>query len=164
MRAMESDNESPRASAPGRAPPWKPGQSGNPKGRAAGSRNKASLIAEALIGGQTEALARKAISLALAGDTIALRLCLERILPVARERPCSFKLPRLETCTDATAALGLVAEGLASGKLLPHEAESLSNIVVSFVKTIEASTFEERLAALERGDSEDTSQEHKYDA
>jgi hypothetical protein len=118
------------------------------------------LIAEALIGGQTEALARKAISLALAGDTIALRLCLERILPAARERPCSFKLPRLETCADATRALGMIAEGLASGKLLPREAESLSGVVASFVKTIEVTEFETRLAALEEKANADATRVH----
>jgi hypothetical protein len=37
-----------------------------------------STHAEALIGGQTEELAKKAITLALNGDVIALRLCLER--------------------------------------------------------------------------------------
>jgi hypothetical protein len=50
-----------------------------------------------------------------------------------------FKLPRLETGADAIAALGLIAGGLASGKLLPHEAESLGNVVAAFVKTIAAS-------------------------
>jgi hypothetical protein len=161
---MENKDESPRATAPGKAkhPPWRPGQSGNPRGRSVGCRNKASLIAEALIGGQAQELTRKAIDLALAGDVIALRLCLERILPVARERPCTFKLPRLETCADATAALGMIAEGMASGKLLPHEAESLSDVVASFVRTIEAAEFESRLAALEKANADTT--RVRYDA
>jgi Family of unknown function (DUF5681) len=165
-KSMESDSQAPHATAtaPGRAAAWKPGQSGNPKGRAVGCRNKASLIAEALIGEQTEELTRKAIDLALAGDVIALRLCLERILPPARQRPCSFKLPRLETCSDAIAALALIAGGLASGKLLPHEAESLGNVVAAFVKTIAAAEFESRLIALEKANAEDASREHKYDA
>jgi len=161
---MKKDNKASRATTPGKHPPWRPGESRNPRGRPSGCRNRASLIAEALIGGQTEELTRKAIDLALAGDVIALRLCLERILPAARERPCSFKLARLETCADATAALGMIAEGMASGKLLPHEAESLSNVVASFVRTIEAAEFEIRLAALEKANAEGTSQEHKYDA
>jgi Family of unknown function (DUF5681) len=160
---MKSGDEASRATAPGRAPPWRPGQSGNPRGRRVGCRNRASLIAEALIGGQTEELTRKAIDLALAGDIIALRLCLERILPVARERPCTFKLPRLETCADAAAALGLIADGLANGELLPYEAESLSGVVASFVKTVEVAEFENRLAALEKANA-DTTREQRYDA
>ena len=53
------------------------GQSGNPKG----ARNKATLAAEALLDGKAEAITRKAIDLAKAGDLTAIRLCLERIIP-----------------------------------------------------------------------------------
>jgi hypothetical protein len=38
------------------------------------------MAAEALLDGEAEALTRKAIEMAMAGDTTALRLCLERIL------------------------------------------------------------------------------------
>jgi SNF2-related domain len=40
-----------------------------------------------LMTGEAEALTRKAIDLALAGEATALRLCLDRILPPRRERP-----------------------------------------------------------------------------
>jgi hypothetical protein len=50
----------------------------------------------------------------------------------------------------AIAVLGKIAEGLASGKLSPHAAESLSNVVAAFVITIEAVEFESRLIALEK--------------
>ena len=53
------------------------GQSGNPRGRPAGSRNNATLACEALLEGQAEALTQKAVDMALAGDTVALKLCLE---------------------------------------------------------------------------------------
>ena len=57
---------------------FKPGQSGNPKGRTKGSRNQMTLAMEALLDGESEALTRKAIELALGGDITALRLCLDR--------------------------------------------------------------------------------------
>ena len=47
---------------------WKKGQSGNPNGRAAGSRNRATLAIEALLEGEGEALTQKAIDLAKTGD------------------------------------------------------------------------------------------------
>jgi hypothetical protein len=50
---------------------WRKGQSGNPNGRAAGSRNRATLAIEALLG-EGEALTRKAIELAKAGDKAGL--------------------------------------------------------------------------------------------
>jgi Family of unknown function (DUF5681) len=143
---------------------WQRGQSGNPSGMRPGSRHKATVFAESLLSGEAEALVRKTVELAKAGDTAALKICMDRILPPARERPCRFKLPRLETCADAVAALGLVAEGLANGELLPHEAESLTNVVMGFVKTIEATTFEERLSALEQVDEDVPREQRCYDA
>jgi hypothetical protein len=53
---------------------WKKGQSANTNGRAAGSRNRTTLAIEALLEGEGEALTRKAIDLARAGDMQALRL------------------------------------------------------------------------------------------
>src|SRR3954451_23931868 len=56
---------------------------GNPC-RRAGARSRATLAAMALLEGETEALTRRCVELALAGDTTALRLCLERLLPRGR--------------------------------------------------------------------------------
>lgn len=60
-----------------------PGNSGRP----AGARHKTTLAIEALLEGEAEALTRKAIELALAGDMTALRLCLERIARPAGRGP-----------------------------------------------------------------------------
>ena len=51
---------------------------GNP-GKPKGARHKATQAALMLLDGEAEALTRQAVELALAGDTTALRLCLERI-------------------------------------------------------------------------------------
>jgi hypothetical protein len=67
-----------------RGRPFAKGRSGNPAGRRLGSRNKTTMAAQALLAGEAEALTRKAVEAALAGDPTAMRLCLERILP--RER------------------------------------------------------------------------------
>jgi hypothetical protein len=50
-------------------------------GRPKGSRNKATIAIEGLLEGQAEALTQTAISKALKGDSIALRLCMDRIAP-----------------------------------------------------------------------------------
>ncbi|MGH7064786.1 MAG: DUF5681 domain-containing protein, partial [Stellaceae bacterium] len=62
------------------------GKSGNPVGRQPGSRNRASLAAEALLDGAADGLTRRAVELAVAGDPMALKLCLERILAPRRDR------------------------------------------------------------------------------
>ena len=44
-----------------RGRPFEPGKSGNPKGKPKGSRNQATLLAEALLDGEAEAITRKVI-------------------------------------------------------------------------------------------------------
>ena len=60
---------------------FKPGNPGRPKG----ARHKTTLAIEALLDGEAEALTRKAIELAKAGDLVALRLCLDRICPPRKD-------------------------------------------------------------------------------
>src|SRR5258708_28292824 len=89
-----------------RGRPFRKGQSGNPKGRSAGSRHKASLAAEALLDGEAERLTRRAVELADGGDPTALRLVFERILAPRRERAVNFALPPIESAADLAAAIG----------------------------------------------------------
>jgi hypothetical protein len=128
---------------------FKPGQSGNPAGKPRGTRNRATLAVEALLDGEAEALTRKAIELGLAGDGVALRLCLERLLPARRDRPVSFDLPKIETAEDAAKATGAILSAVASGEVTPVEAEAVSKIVEAHLKALECSQFEARLSALE---------------
>ncbi len=62
------------------------------KGRPAGSRNNATLALQALLDGDGEAITRKAIKLAKAGNGSALRLCLERLIATRKERLVRLKL------------------------------------------------------------------------
>jgi hypothetical protein len=52
-------------------------------------RLRATRAVEAPLDGEAEALTRKAVALALDGDTVALRLCLERIAPPLKDAPQS---------------------------------------------------------------------------
>jgi hypothetical protein len=128
------------ASPPGpvRGRPFAKGQSGNPRGRPIGSRNKATLAAAALLAGEAEALTRKAVELALAGDPTALRLCLERILPPCRERPVRFSLPPVKRADDITAAMGAVTAALAEGAITPGEAVTIATVIDTFIGALNA--------------------------
>ena len=83
-----------------------------PLGRPLGSKHKATLAIEALLEGEAEKLTRKAVELALEGDTTALRLCLERLAPPAKSRRVSIDLPKLEVPQDLIAALSKVIEAM----------------------------------------------------
>src|SRR5215203_6185263 len=83
-----------------RGRPFAKGNRANPAGRPPGARNKATLAVEALLDGEAEAIGRKAIERALAGDTTAIRLCLERIAPARRDRPITFDMPEMKATGD----------------------------------------------------------------
>jgi len=116
--------------------PFVKGQSGNPIGRRYGSRNKTTLAAAVLLEGESEALTRKAVEIALAGDPTALRLCIECILPPCRERPVKFTLPPIENAADIVAAMNTVTAALARGIITPGEAERIANVVDTFARAI----------------------------
>ena len=78
------------------------GNSGRPKG----SRNKARIAIESLLQGQAEALTQTAVTRALEGDSVALRLFMERIAPVPKDQPVSFSLPTMNNALDASGAAG----------------------------------------------------------
>jgi hypothetical protein len=129
--------------------PFKPGQSGNPKGRPKGSRNQSTLAMEALLDGESEALTRKAIELALGGDITALRLCMDRVLPPRKDRPISFEMPAIATVEDAPAAMAAITSAVANGDITATEAADVSRLVETYVRAVEASDLEKRLRASE---------------
>jgi hypothetical protein len=143
-----------------RGRPFQQGQSGNPAGRPAGARNRKTLAAALLLDGEAEALTRRAVELALAGDPTALRLCIERILPPCRERTIKFTLPPIESAEDIAPAMKAVAAALADGVISPGESEAVARMVDTFVRTIETSDFARRLAELERQTEEKQEAQH----
>jgi len=130
-----------------RGRPFEKGRSGNPAGRRTGSRNKATLAAAALLAGESEALTRKAIEMALDGDPVAMRLCMERVLPPCRERTVEFSLPPIEgtrtgetsgpSAGDIARAMDAVTSALSEGEITPGEAEKIAGVVDTFVRAIE---------------------------
>jgi len=127
---------------------WKPGESGNPAGKPKGSRHRATLAIEALLEGEAEAIGRKAVQMALAGDTTAMRLCLERIVPARKDRPVAFEMPALTKAADAVIAASAIAQAVANGDLTPSEAGELSKLVDGFTRAVEVHELEARLVKL----------------
>ena len=135
---------------PGEGKQFGEGQSGNRAGRPKGARNRTTIALEALLAGEAESITRKAIELAHDGDTVALRLCLDRLIPVRKDRPITFELPEIATATDLTKATSALLAGVASGEITPSEAAELSKLVDAHVRAIEAEDFAKRLTALEQ--------------
>jgi Family of unknown function (DUF5681) len=136
-----------------RGRPFEPGQSGNPNGRPKGARNRVTRAVEALIDGQGEALAAKAVEKALQGDSTMLRALLSTLVPPRRERTVEFELPKIESAADARKASSAVITACAAGELSPHEASQIMGLISTHVRTIEVAELEARVAALEKKQS-----------
>jgi hypothetical protein len=133
-----------------RGRPFPKGCSGNPRGRPLGARNAATRLAEQLLDGEAAAITRKAIELAKSGDRLALRLCMDRIVPPRRDRSVHFTIPELNLAADASKAIAAIASAVARGELGVSEATELSRMIEAYVRAIEATDLEKRLLALEQ--------------
>jgi hypothetical protein len=88
--------------------------------------------------------------MAKGGDITAMRLCLDRIVPVRKDRPVAFDLPILKHARDAVKALAAIARGVADGDLTPMEAAELSKLVDGYTRAIETTELADRLDRLEQ--------------
>lgn len=125
------------------------GQSGNPTGKAKGTRNRTTIAMQELLEGEAERITRKAVELALEGDTVAIRLCMERLVPVRKDRHVSFALPKIETAADIPKATAALLEAVASGEITPAESADIGRAVDAHLKAIETHELTERLNRLD---------------
>ncbi len=126
------------------------GTSGNPCGRPKGSRNAATLACEALLDGQAEALTQKAIQMALDGDPVALRLCMDRLCPARKDRPVSFPLPTITSARDAADLMAGVTKAVATGHIAPGEAAEIGKVIDAYVRAYQTAELDDRLARVEQ--------------
>ena len=126
---------------------YKKGQSGNPVGRPRGIKDKRTSIRE-LLKPHAKDLIDKAVSLALDGDTTALRLCLDRLIPPLKQRdePITLKL----TGTTLTENGLSVINALSKGEITPSEANSFLQAIVAQTRITEMDEIEVRLTELEK--------------
>ena len=130
---------------------FKPGQCGNPAGRRPGSRNKATESAELLLEGEAEALTRKAVELALGGDPVALRLCLDRLIPPRRGRKVQLDtVPPVCDVAELGPTMAAVTTAAVTGEITPGEAAELARVVEIYARAVEVTDFDRRLRELER--------------
>ncbi|MBK6360993.1 MAG: hypothetical protein IPL15_17325 [Comamonadaceae bacterium] len=131
-----------------RKPPaaaWKPGQSGNPKGRPAGTGEVGKL--RAAIAKRVPDLLDAMLAKALDGDVGAARLLLERaIAPLkAIEQTQALALPDGTLTAQGRAVLRSVADGV----LAPSQGAALLGAIGTLARVTELDELESRIAALE---------------
>ena len=131
-----------------RKPPaaaWKPGQSGNPKGRPPGTGEVAKM--RAAIAGNVPAILESLTTAALAGDVQAARLLLERALPPIKpvEQSQPLSLPDGTLTEQGRAVLASVA----AGELAPGQGAALLGAIGTLARVAEIDELARRIEALE---------------
>ena len=144
---MPVDNLEPNVRTEDKSVRGRPFEKGN-GGRRPGSKNRTTLVAEALLEGEEVYLVRKAIELAKAGDTQMLKFLLDRILP--KERRIHADLPVMNHSSDAIDALALVIDAVNTGRIVPSEAAALASLVGAYTRVMDVAELQERVENLER--------------
>jgi len=124
---------------------WKPGVSGNPKGRPQGTGEVAKLRAS--ISEHVPEIVKKLVEQAKGGDAAAARLLLERVLPPvkATEQLVALTLPDGNLSDQGRAVLAAVA----SGDIAPGQAAQLLSGLGALAGIIKTDELTARIAALE---------------
>ncbi len=131
---------------PKKRPRGRPFPKGN-GGRKLGSRNRTTLLADALLEGEQEELIRKGIELAKAGDPQMLKFFLDRFLP--KERPVKVDLPPIENRRDLVAAYAAIVKAVAAADLAPGEGSAVASLIANIGRFIDDAEVEARLRKLE---------------
>lgn len=128
-------------------PGWKPGQSGNPAGRPKGVPDKRGRFRRA-IQEKGDEIVKVIVQAALAGDTAAAKLCLDRLAPPLRPsaEPIELDLPEGSTAEEQAA---LVLAAIARGEVDPVNGKLLVDTIASVSALTELPAILARLEALE---------------
>lgn len=135
-------------------PGWRPGESGNPKGRPKGTGQVAKL--REAIAEHVPAIIERLTAQALEGDVQAARLLLERtVAPLKAMEPTQpLSLPDGTLTAQGRAVLAAVA----AGELAPGQGSALLSAIGALARVAELDELVRRIEALEAGNG-DTEQQ-----
>lgn len=127
------------------------GSSGNPAGRPRGSRNRTTQLCADLLSAEAPAIFERLVKMARKGDSVALKLCVDRLLPVraARDRTVELDLPAVRRAGDLVDAARVVIQEAAAGNITLSEARDLAALLSAERALIETTDLAVRIEALE---------------
>ena len=119
------------------------GQSGNPAGRPKGIQDKRTALRDLLTPYAPDLIA-KAVELAMQGDTTALRMCIDRLIP-------PLKAQATQTQFDASGSLSergeAILQAITAGEVDPATGNSLIGALATQARLLEITAIEERVTA-----------------
>ena len=125
---------------------WKPGQTGNPKGRPPG-QSEITTLRKSIMNDAPEILAGL-VTAAKAGDVQAARLILERVLPPVKPMEQAIELDLAgDTLTDQGRS---VLSAIAAGVLAPAQGSQLIAAIGALARVAEIDELTTRIIKLEK--------------
>jgi len=129
---------------------FKKGQSGNPRGKKPGTKNKATRAALELLEGDLQAITRVCVDKARGGDLQACKLVLDKLIPNRKERLVALQLPPITGAADVPKALVATLKSMAQGEITPGEGHTVAALLENYRKSLETTELLERIVALEK--------------
>ncbi len=127
---------------------YKPGQSGNPKGRKKGSLNKRTQLIQALESDLPE-LIEATKQKALKGDTAALRLLIERLIPAKKSEASLVSIPELGRAKSLTEKAVGIVDAVGNGQIPADTGATLITALGGVARIIEVDELTKRIEVLE---------------
>lgn len=124
------------------------GKSGNPKGRPKGVQDRRVAL-RGLLEPHAKDLVQKAVELAKEGDTAAMRLCLERLIPPIKAKSEPTILEGLGGSLTSQGQAIIAAMG--KGEISPDQTASMLQALAAQARISEIDELEKRISRLEEG-------------
>ena len=128
---------------------FKPGQSGNPAGRPAGSKNKATLMLEGMIEGRLAEVVEATVDSAVKGRQGSQKIIFDQYKAVTREKTVTIDLPEMETPQDLVVGHARIVAAIGRGEITPDQAVKIAQVLDSQRRAFDSAEVERRLAELE---------------
>ena len=125
---------------------FKPGESGNPQGKPKGAKDKRTGL-RALLEPHARELVQKVVSMALEGDTTALRICIDRLIAPIKGLDMPITIGPLEGSMVDQGKSILAA--LSDARISPDQAATLMQTIAAQARIIEVDDLEKRISNLE---------------
>jgi hypothetical protein len=142
---------------------FKKGKSGNPAGRPKGIVDRRRKYSE-LLKPHAHELVDKAVELALSGDVNALRLCIERLIPRAKDESINLKISN-EQLTNAESLLDCNSDlirAIANGELTAEEVRPIVTMITNQLRLVEITKIEKQVNEMYRSFKENELLNKRY--